>query len=156
MLDLHHTPVFECLVVFASFIFLPLKDLNYHLRPQAAKYVFIRYSDDHKGFLCYDPVACKARISENFVFLDTVLSILFRSGRNVPESTKFEIKWTLKRFRSKFWSVLANSSLNCVVPAGTDKMVQFWLEQPVTLFFFLFPPTTPATVHFPLITRAEM
>lgn len=34
--------------------------------------IFIGYSDDHKGFLCYFPEACRTHISWNVVFLEHI------------------------------------------------------------------------------------
>lgn len=39
---------------------------------QVAIFVFLGYGDGEKGFLCFDPIARRIRISRNVAFLDNV------------------------------------------------------------------------------------
>lgn len=47
-----HLKVFGCFSL--CFIHFPSLKRN-KLSPQAARYLFLGYSDEHKGFLCFDP-----------------------------------------------------------------------------------------------------
>ena len=42
------------------------------MSPQAARYTFLGYSDQHKGFQCYDPKERRLRTSRKVVFLEHV------------------------------------------------------------------------------------
>lgn len=72
-------PSYTHLRTFGCLCFVHLPSLEKHkLSNQAAKCVFLGYSDDHKGFLCYDSDARRTRISLNVVFFLTC-SIIFHS-----------------------------------------------------------------------------
>ena len=62
-----HLRVFGCL----CFVHLPPTERT-KLSPQAAKCLFLGYSSEHKGFLCYDPSEKRMRISRNVIFLEHI------------------------------------------------------------------------------------
>jgi hypothetical protein len=62
-----HLRVSGCL----CFVHLPSIECT-KLSPQAVKCLFLGYSDEHKGFLCYDPKDDCLRISWHVVFLERV------------------------------------------------------------------------------------
>ena len=68
-----YPPSYTHLRTFGCLCFVHLPSLEKHkLSYQAAKCVFLGYSDEHKGFLCYDHVVRRSRISRNVVFVEHV------------------------------------------------------------------------------------
>ena len=65
-----HAPSYSHLCVFGClcFVHLPPAERT-KLSPQAAKCIFLGYSTEHKGFLCYDHSEKCMRISRNVIFL---------------------------------------------------------------------------------------
>ena len=65
-----HTPSYSHLRVFGClcFVHLPPTERT-KLSPQAAKCLFLGYSTENKGFLCYDQSEKRMRISHNVIFL---------------------------------------------------------------------------------------
>ena len=59
-----HLRVFGCL----CFVHLPSLERN-KLSPQAARSMFLGYSNEHKGFLCYEHKERRLHISRNVLFL---------------------------------------------------------------------------------------
>ena len=68
---LGHTPSYSYLRVFGClcFVHIPSTERT-KLSPQVAKCIFLGYSDEHKGFLCYDQFEKCMRISRNVIFLE--------------------------------------------------------------------------------------
>ncbi|CAN0886875.1 Retrovirus-related Pol polyprotein from transposon TNT 1-94 [Linum grandiflorum] len=60
--------VFGCV----CYVLLPKKD-RHKLDPKTTKCVFVGYSSQHKGYLCYDPNTRRMRISCHVVFLEQVM-----------------------------------------------------------------------------------
>ncbi|XP_060669960.1 retrovirus-related Pol polyprotein from transposon RE1 isoform X3 [Ziziphus jujuba] len=65
--DYNHLRVFGCL----CYAHLPSSDRN-KLTAQSARCAFLGYASDRKGYLCYDPLARRIRISRNVVFVENI------------------------------------------------------------------------------------
>ena len=66
-LSYSHLRVFGCL----CFVHLP-PNKRTKLSPQTAKCLFLGYSNEHKGFLCYDQFEKRMCISRNVIFLEQI------------------------------------------------------------------------------------
>jgi hypothetical protein len=64
--DLSHLKVFGCI----AYVHV-LDELRIKLDPKAKKCVFIGYSLEQKGYICYNPVTHKMRVSRDVVFDET-------------------------------------------------------------------------------------
>ena len=62
-----HLRVIGCL----CFVHLPPTERT-KLSPQATKCIFLGYSTEHNGFLCYDQSEKRMRISRNVIFLEYI------------------------------------------------------------------------------------
>lgn len=68
-----HPPSYSHLKVFGCLLFIHFPSLERNkLFPQAAWCMLLGYSDEHKGFLCFDPKDCWLCISRNVVFLEHI------------------------------------------------------------------------------------
>ncbi|KAH7541833.1 hypothetical protein FEM48_Zijuj02G0009500 [Ziziphus jujuba var. spinosa] len=65
--DYNHLRVFGCL----CYAHLPSSDRN-KLIAQSARCAFLGYASDQKGYLCYDPLASRTRISRNVLFVENI------------------------------------------------------------------------------------
>ena len=75
-----HSPSYSHLRVFGCLYFVHLPSIERNkLSPQAVRCMFLGYSDDHKGFLCYDPKDRRLRTSRNVVFLEHIPFYSLRS-----------------------------------------------------------------------------
>jgi hypothetical protein len=61
--DLFHLKVFRCI----AHVHVP-DELRTKLDLKAKKCVFIGYSLEQKGYICYNPITCKMRVSRDVVF----------------------------------------------------------------------------------------
>lgn len=68
----------------SSFVHLPSLE-THKLSHQATKCVFLGCSDEHKGFLGYNPAACCTCVSRNLVFLEYVPSHSLENNSRVIE-----------------------------------------------------------------------
>ena len=66
-----HPPDYKHLRIFGCVCFVHLPSHERHkLSAQSAKCAFMRYSSNHKGFVCYDPASKRFRISRNVIFFE--------------------------------------------------------------------------------------
>ncbi|CAN0840831.1 Retrovirus-related Pol polyprotein from transposon TNT 1-94 [Linum grandiflorum] len=79
-------PDYSWLKVFGCtcYVFLPTKE-RHKLDPKVAKCVFVGYSDRHKGYLCYDIISRRLRISCHVVFLEHVLH--YKDSKEISSAT---------------------------------------------------------------------
>jgi hypothetical protein len=61
--DLSDLKVFGCI----AYVHVP-DELRTKLDPKAEKCVFIGYSLEQKGYICYNPVTCEMRVSRDAMF----------------------------------------------------------------------------------------
>jgi hypothetical protein len=61
--DLSHLKVFGCI----AYVHVP-DELWAKLDPKAEKCVFIGYSLEQKGYICYNPVTCEMKVNKDVVF----------------------------------------------------------------------------------------
>ncbi|MCO5585813.1 hypothetical protein L7F22_039746 [Adiantum nelumboides] len=61
--DLSHLKVFGCI----AYVHI-LDELHTKLDPKAKKCIFLGYSNEQKGYSCYNPTTCELRVSKIVVF----------------------------------------------------------------------------------------